>query len=107
MGIDLEAVRALENLDGLAASCFSRTEQAALAAVPEALRLEAFYDGWTRKEAFLKLLGDGLSRPLDSFDVTLSPGEPPRLLRVAGGCADRWWLRIDRDGAGIPRSARD
>jgi 4'-phosphopantetheinyl transferase len=100
VGVDLEAVRALEDIDGLAATCFSATERRVLAQLPEALRLEAFYDGWTRKEAFLKLLGDGLSRPLDSFDVTLTPGEPARLLRVAGERAGRWVLQSLEVGGG-------
>jgi len=100
VGIDLEAVRAIEDLDVLAASCFSPAERRALASVPEALRLAAFYDGWTRKEAFLKLLGDGLSRPLDSFDVSLVPGEPAALLRVSGGRADEWALQPIEIGPG-------
>jgi 4'-phosphopantetheinyl transferase len=100
VGVDVEAVRALEDIDGLAASCFSPTERAALAAVPADRRLEAFYDGWTRKEAFVKLLGDGLSRPLDSFDVTLTPGQPARLVRVAGERTDRWSLQAIEVGPG-------
>ena len=100
VGVDVEAVRAAEDLDDLGASCFSPTERRALAAVPEASRLEAFFDGWTRKEAFVKMLGDGLSRPLDSFDVTLTPGEPARILRVEGGRAGDWSLRSIEVGPG-------
>jgi 4'-phosphopantetheinyl transferase len=85
LGVDVEAMRPLDDLDGLAATCFSPLERRTLAAVPEGRRLDAFFDGWTRKEAVLKLLGDGLSRELDSFDVTLAPGEPPALLRLDGG----------------------
>jgi len=101
VGVDLEAVRDLRDLGGLAASCYSPTERRALAAVPEASRLEAFFDGWTRKEAFLKLLGDGLSRPLDSFDVTLAPGKPVRLLRVEGGRTGDWTLHSIDVGPGF------
>lgn len=101
VGVDVEAVRVLEDLDDLAASCFSASERGALDAVPEASRLECFFDGWTRKEAFLKLLGDGLSRPLDSFDVTLTPGEPVRLLRVEGGRAGDWTLHSIDVGPGF------
>jgi 4'-phosphopantetheinyl transferase len=100
VGVDLEAHRPLPELDALAESCFSLVERRALAAVPEAQRLESFFDGWARKEAFLKLLGDGLARPLDSFDVTLTPGEPARLLRVAGDSTAAWTLHAVPVGPG-------
>jgi 4'-phosphopantetheinyl transferase len=84
VGIDVEEIRDIAGLDELAGTCFSPAERAALAAVPAPDRLRAFFTGWTRKEAFLKATGEGFSRPLSSFDVTLAPGEPARLLRVEG-----------------------
>jgi len=84
VGVDIEEIRDVGDLEDLAKTCFSPNEQAALAAVPAAQRRGAFFAGWTRKEAFLKALGDGLSRSLDSFDVSLAPGEPARLLRLDG-----------------------
>jgi len=84
VGIDVEEIRDLEDIEDLAKTCFSPVEQAAFAAVPAVQRSWALFAGWTRKEAFLKALGEGLSRPLDSFDVSLAPGEPARLLRVEG-----------------------
>jgi 4'-phosphopantetheinyl transferase len=101
VGVDVEAVRALDELDGLAASCFSPVERRALAALPEELRQQAFFDGWTRKEAVLKLLGDGLSRALDSFDVALTPGEPAAVLRLEGGDARELWLHAIDVGPGF------
>ena len=52
-------------------------------------------DCWTRKEAFIKAVGDGLCRPLDSFDVTLGRGEPVRLLRMEedSNAAFRWSIQ--------------
>lgn len=82
VGVDVECVRPLADLGGLAATCLSPAERAELQALPEAGRQRAFFEGWTRKEAFLKATGDGLSRPLADFDVTVQPGEPARLLRV-------------------------
>ena len=57
-------------------------------------RERAFFDCWTRKEAFVKAIGEGLSHPLDSFDVTLAPDDEPALLRlaVAPNEHDRWSL---------------
>ena len=55
---------------------------------------EAFFNCWTRKEAYLKAVGEGLAAPLDSFDVTLALGEPPRMLTLKGDAerAARWFF---------------
>jgi 4'-phosphopantetheinyl transferase len=82
LGVDVERVRPLSDAEAVARSNFSPRENAALAALPEGDRLRGFFEAWTRKEAFLKALGDGLARPLDSFDVSLGPGEEPRLLQT-------------------------
>lgn len=95
VGVDLERHRAdLAQLE-IAEHFFSPAEVAALRSVPESGRQEAFFDCWTRKEAFIKALGEGLSHPLDSFDVALLPGEPARLLatRPDPEEASRWTLR--------------
>lgn len=70
IGIDLEREVPVDVLP-VAALCFSAREQAALLAVPERDRLNAFYRVWTRKESFVKAKGAGLSFPLRQFDVSL------------------------------------
>ena len=82
VGIDVEAIRPLPDADAIAARFFSRREHAAYRAVGPCDRLLGFFQCWTRKEAFIKALGAGLSHPLDSFDVSLAPGAPAELLRV-------------------------
>ncbi|WP_226781557.1 4'-phosphopantetheinyl transferase family protein [Oceaniglobus trochenteri] len=89
-GVDIETVAPIDM--AVARAHFSANEVQALCALPEGARLAAFYRCWTRKEAFLKALGTGLSTDLHSFAVTLAPGEPPAVLSCAGGDAGAWRL---------------
>jgi 4'-phosphopantetheinyl transferase len=84
LGVDLEAERPLRDALAIARRFFSPSERESLASLPEDQQASAFFRCWTRKEAFIKAVGEGLSYPLDGFDVTLLPGEPARLLTVRG-----------------------
>ncbi|MCC5858720.1 MAG: 4'-phosphopantetheinyl transferase superfamily protein [Ectothiorhodospiraceae bacterium] len=75
LGVDLERVRPLDDLDAVAGMNFSQRELEALTRVPEASRLRAFYRCWTRKEALVKAMGGGLSLPLQQFSVAVTGGE--------------------------------
>lgn len=92
LGVDLEKVRRLDSLTEIARKHFSAGEFAALDRLEGPARELAFYRCWTRKEAYIKALGEGLSMPLDSFDVSLDEGG--RLLRCRDGSEDpgRWSL---------------
>ena len=83
VGVDIERIRPLSDMDALAERVFSDGERAALAQVPGEGKADAFFAGWTRKEAYIKARGDGIGL-LDAIEVTLSPGDPPRLVRVTG-----------------------
>jgi 4'-phosphopantetheinyl transferase len=72
VGVDVEAFRALIDLTGLIARFFTPREAALLAGLTDPERERLFFAGWTRKEAYLKALGEGLSRPPNQVDV--SPG---------------------------------
>ncbi len=84
VGIDIEAIRVMRERDDVARRTFADGEYRRLCALDEVRRTEGFFTCWTRKEAFVKALGEGLSHPLDRFEVTLAPGDPPRLLHLDG-----------------------
>jgi 4'-phosphopantetheinyl transferase len=89
VGVDVEEVRDIPDAERLATRFFSKTEVEALRAVAADRRSLAFLACWTRKEAFVKAIGEGLSHPLDSFDVTIAPEGAARILRVGERTGDR------------------
>jgi len=74
IGVDIEQVRSTSDLDGIARRFFSAAEQRQFFAFPPDEKIRAFYRCWTRKEAYIKATGDGLSLPLSQFDVSLESG---------------------------------
>jgi 4'-phosphopantetheinyl transferase len=95
LGVDIERLRADADERRIAERFFSAQEVATLCALPDAQQPRAFFDCWTRKEAYIKARGEGLSFPLEEFDVSLQPDAPAALLRVRGDVreAGRWSLR--------------
>ncbi len=95
IGIDIEYMRSDIDYEQLAHYSFSPNEQAVLYALPKAMQQQAFFNCWTRKEAYIKAKGKGLSLPLDLFDVSLRPGDPARLLssREASQETISWSMR--------------
>lgn len=95
LGVDVERVRAEFASEEVAECFFSAREAGALRGLRPALRTVAFFNCWTRKEAYIKAIGEGLSHPLESFTVSLAPGEPAALLSVEGDPAQtrHWSLR--------------
>lgn len=84
VGVDIEQEQDIEVFD-LASRFFAPSEVAALRGVESTERIPAFFRCWTRKEAFIKALGDGLSFPLDGFEVSVSDDQSPQLLRGGNG----------------------
>jgi 4'-phosphopantetheinyl transferase len=82
-------------MDQMAARFFSAVEYQAWQTVPAEQQDQAFFNCWTRKEAYIKVIGEGLSHPLDRFVVTLRPGEPGRLLSVDenSALAEKWQMQ--------------
>lgn len=71
IGIDIEWTKRKVEVENIARRFFSMSEYQQLTALPKSQREEAFYRIWTRKEAFIKAVGDGLSFPLDQFEVSI------------------------------------
>lgn len=84
VGVDIEYIRPIPELMDIAANTFSPEENYQLKSQAESQRLDAFFHCWTRKEAFIKAIGEGVSFPLDQFDVSLTAGKPARLLSIRG-----------------------
>lgn len=102
VGIDIERIRAELATPELAQRVFSRRELADLSLLPTRRRCDAFFRGWTSKEAYVKGCGDGLSLPLQEFDVSVDPDRPAMLLQ-AYGCSPRhrgWSLHAVDVGPG-------
>lgn len=73
VGVDIEQIRPIDALE-ISGRFFSYAERTALASVHTGDLLAAFFRCWTRKESFIKATGDGLSFPLDGFDVSIDEG---------------------------------
>ncbi|MGL5063191.1 MAG: 4'-phosphopantetheinyl transferase family protein, partial [Microcoleus sp.] len=96
IGIDIECIRTNIPYQEIAERFFSPLEKTVLRSLPEHLQHQAFFTCWTRKEAYIKAVGKGLSIPLDRFDVTLAPGEPAALLNFQDDPQERFrWDLIE------------
>ena len=94
IGIDLEYIRDIVDAQSIVANNFSEYEKKSFNALPTKDKKEAFFKCWTRKEAYIKAIGKGLYYPLDQFDVSVSPNEPPKIIRIDGSSAEasKWTL---------------
>lgn len=96
IGIDVEyLLRELKDGEAIAKRFFSAKESAEFLSLPLEERQLAFFRCWTRKEAYIKAIGDGLSYSLSNFDVTLTPNTEAKLLNVVTNPSevDRWTLK--------------
>jgi 4'-phosphopantetheinyl transferase len=94
IGLDVERIRKDFKVNEIAGRFFSSAEKRSLAQIPQVSSHEAFFHCWTRKEAFVKARGEGLSCPLDGFDVSVAPEDEEVALtrRTDAAEAARWKL---------------
>jgi 4'-phosphopantetheinyl transferase len=82
LGVDIEKIRLLEDMHQIADRFFCPEEAQELLGLPRAEQESAFFNCWTRKEAYIKAVGNGLSMPLNGFRVTLKPGDPVEFVHL-------------------------
>ena len=92
VGVDVEHIRADFASEDIATRFFSALEVETFSSLPSEERVAAFFRCWSRKEAYIKAIGKGLSQPLDGFDVTLAPFDPAKLLRAGEEDKLQWTL---------------
>ena len=95
VGVDIEQTRTIDDLSGVAEQSFSSAEREQLRHTLPESRLEVFFRIWTRKESFIKAVGDGMHFPLEGFDVSAEP-EGPQLLLTCDAAPNelhRWTTR--------------
>lgn len=94
IGSDLEQIRPLPDIPQIASRFFCSEEAEEIMSLLPGQRERAFFRCWTRKEAYIKAIGDGLSAPLDGFRVTVLPNTPAKFVHLGHGTteADAWTL---------------
>lgn len=95
VGVDIEHIRPLEDMNAIARQSFSEQEYNQLQALPSGQQLRGFFHCWSRKEAFIKALGEGLSYPLRQFSVKFGHETGSQLTAISASRAEaeRWTLR--------------
>ena len=95
LGVDIEYIKPFKNAHQIVERYFSDHEKAQFKSLPEHMKNKAFFSCWTRKEAYIKALGKGMSLPLDEFTVDFWPGTSACLLDTQHdiGQKERWTLQ--------------
>ena len=95
IGVDVENIRPIPEASSLVSRFFSNRECQLFNGLPDDLKSPAFFNLWTRKEAWLKCTGEGIAHSLNLVEVSFLPHEPARLLSLPGSGqnAARWTLR--------------
>lgn len=92
LGIDIEKIKTIKDADSIVGRFYSEHENNDYFSLPDTVRSKAFFNCWTRKEAYIKARGDGLHFPLNRFSISINPDDPPVLIDVKDEPLekDRW-----------------
>jgi 4'-phosphopantetheinyl transferase len=94
IGIDIELIKPISDMNRMVELYFSKLESEVFTALPEAIRTGAFYSAWTRKEAYLKSIGEGLQQPPDQVEVSMNPLESYPELKLLDRDLPRATIRL-------------
>jgi len=102
IGVDVEHLRPVPEARQLVTRFFSSREDREFSRLPEQEQPRAFFSLWTRKEALLKAIGEGIAHSLKLVEVTFRPEEPVRFLALPGGrVPEEWSLKHLEPGDGF------
>lgn len=92
VGVDIEYMREISEMEQIVERFFSIKDRVFFGTLPASEKQDSFFHWWTRKEAFVKATGDGLSYPLDAFDAALAEEESIESLGILGRAKEgtRW-----------------
>jgi 4'-phosphopantetheinyl transferase len=93
VGVDVERIREIRDFDAIVRQQFSAAERREFEEIEARFREQAFFNAWTRKEAYIKARGAGLSIPLDSFSVSLKPGATALTAAPAEDSQAEWHMQ--------------
>lgn len=96
IGVDVEQIRPIPDLDDVARDFFAAGEAEAVLAAEGEERVARFLSCWTRKEAFVKATGVGIGTSMRDFEVTVTPADSPRITRLGNEHASGWSLLTPR-----------
>ena len=101
VGVDLELVHPMPDIDDFARQFFCEAERALVHSLSGEHKIKTFFELWTCKEALLKAMGTGLTRPINEVEVALADGRA-RLLAIAGdpSPAVNWQLSLFQPAPG-------
>ena len=82
LGIDLEHIRPVADVDDLVQRFFTARESALIRSLSGDEKWKTFFQIWTCKEALLKAHGSGLTTALDQFEIALDAKANPTVIPV-------------------------